>query len=357
MWGTPEEYRSSLNAPSVREAEYEQYEPTETRFITRFNNPKLPPVLDGSGQEILGPISLPEDDLTQTEQFLMAMGGRNETEQVILQEPSFNINEQNLEETTASGPRLPVELRNVDDLPCLEELIDAFTQLWEVLPEDHPDIVNLRTAIHKVRDHRIMMSEQDDTQTEFDKTYDGSQINNVQFNPYEEAERFFDQQMQVLEKSFEELAIEPIEVQIPDVLENQAVDSEIMPDGILSDVPFIGEQPLEQIVEQEGLFEASAPDFMEQNIMPDGLTTDLDMPGIAAEAAEYDVGPAVDEINQAIDQVSQEPMPLELEPDPWQMQYDPFDMMNQMFDYRTQYMADPFQIGGGFGPLGPMPGP
>ena len=70
--------------------------------------------------------------------------------------------------------------------------------------------------MRKVRDHKIAMSETEDDEAEKAQ---------VQLDPIQEAEQFFDQQMQLLEKSFDMLAEEPGEAQIPDMHEDSFMDS------------------------------------------------------------------------------------------------------------------------------------
>lgn len=96
----PRDYHPSLNAPAVQADEYDPYEPLGVHHIPRPNNPRLPHGLNNSDQEMPIPISLPEDDSTQTEQFLTSMGKMDEIEQVVPEGPFLNINEQNLSKST-----------------------------------------------------------------------------------------------------------------------------------------------------------------------------------------------------------------------------------------------------------------
>lgn len=356
-WALPRDYHPSLNAPAVQADEYDPYEPLEAHHFPRPNNPRLPHGLNDSNQEMPIPISLPEDDSTQTEQFLTAMGKMDEIEQVVPEGPFLNINEQNLSEPAPIESQLPVEKRSIDELPSLEDLKDAFIQLSDVLPDDHPDLVNVRTAMRKVRDHQISLSEMNETDATGFYPIDAEMENDPpQLDPHQEAEQFFNQQMELLEKSFDEPATEPIEVEASDLFENNAFEPALMPDGTLPDTPFVEEQTLEQIVQEESPFEAPAPEFMEQDIMPDEMLPDVGMPYAMPEPAGYDTAMIADEINQAIDDVSQQPMPQEMEPDSFQPQYDPYMMGQDMFD-QMQYMADPFAMPGPCGSMGPMPGP
>jgi hypothetical protein len=316
MWGSPGEYRPSLNAPAVQETEYDPYEPVNLHHIPRHNNPKLPH--DDIDQGIPIPSSIPEDDLTLTEPFLTAMGAKDEIEWAVLEGPRFNINEKDLVESAPTDSQLPVELRSVDEVPSLEDLKDAFVTLVDVLPEDHPDLVNVRTAMRKVRDHHITLSDIEDLEKSSDP---------LRCDPIQEAEQFFEQQMALLEKTFDEPAVQSLE----DVLEAQATEPGMILDELGANALF--EQGLEEIVEQDDPFETPLPEFMGQDVLPAGMD--------------------VDEISHAIDQVSGQP--AEMEPDPFAPQYDPY-IAAQMFDEQIQYMADPFMMPGPVGPM-PMPGP
>ena len=349
--GMPRSYHPSLNAPAVQVDEYDSYEPLGTHRISRPDNPRFPHSFNNHNQEMLFPISLPEDDLTQTEQFLMAMGKRDETEQVVLEEPFLNINENISEVPARDSTQLPVELQSVDELPSLEVLKETFVQLQETLPEDHPDLINVRAAMHKVRDHQISLSEMDETETEAANSYNidaGLKSDPFHLDPYKEAEQFFDQQMTVLEKSFDTPAME--------LVEGQDMDFEIIPDETLPDDSIIQEQTLEQII--EGPFEASAPGFMEQDMMPDEMAADMSMPSAMPEPVGYDAGMAADEINHAMDQAAEQQMTQEPEPCPFQPQYGPFMAPEYMVDPQMQCMPNHMMPGPApFGSAMPCPMP
>ena len=135
MLGTPRAYHPSLHAPAVQETEYEPYEPTETFFP----RPQMHPHRDlgHDAQEMPGGITVPMDDLTLTEQFLMAMGFRNAT-------PNGG-----LEAGSCDDAGLDPMGGKLASHPSLPELAKALMQLSQVLPQDHPDLINLRAAFHE----------------------------------------------------------------------------------------------------------------------------------------------------------------------------------------------------------------
>jgi hypothetical protein len=172
-----------------------------------------------------------------------------------------------------------------------------------------------------------------------------------EFDPYQEAEHIFNQQMQSLESTFEEPTFEPVEMETPEIFEEQP---EMMFEQ-QSDEAFMEADSLEQIVEQEAFYETPPQEFMEQEMMPVEMELEMNMPSAMPELTEFVIDPTIDEINQAIVE-AQQPMPQEMEPDPFQPQYDPY-MMGQIIFDEMQYMADPFMVPGPCGPVGPMPGP
>lgn len=355
-WGTPGEYHPSLNAPAVDWTEYDQYEPLGMHHISGPNNPRLPHDLDDNSREMPIPTSLPEDDLALTEQFLMVMGRRDEIEQGSLEGPRFNINETDLSEPIPFESPLPVEERSIDELPSLEDLKDAFVQLSEVLPEDHPDLVNVRTAMRRVRDHQISLSEMNDMETDALSFYPmGVESDPLNHDPLQEAEQFFNRQMELLGRSFDEPEMGSAGIQTPDLFEGGSLESGILPDETLPDEFFMEEQTLEQMVCDQDPFDAPAPGFMEQDVMPDELLPEMGMPGVMPDPMGYDASMIADEINHAIDEVSQQPL-QEMEPDPFQPEYAPY-MTGQNMLGQMQYMANPFGMPGPYGSMGPMPGP
>jgi len=176
----------------------------------------------------------------------------------------------------------------------------------------------------------------------------GAEMEYEPVDPHQEAQQFFDQQMELLDKSFDE----PAEVGAQDILESQGVKSEMLVDGLQPDESCLEEHALDSTLEQENSFEATVPELEE--LMPDEMAPDTNMPYAVPEQSAYDAGLIADEINQAIDEVSQ--MPQEMEPDPFQPQYDPYMMDQNMLD-QMQYMANPFIMPDPCGPMGPMPGP
>jgi len=342
-WGTPREYHSNLNAPAVDWTDYDQYDPSGMHHISRPVNPRSLLNLNDNSQETSVTSPLPEDDLAHTEQFLMAMGSRDDIEQAPPEGPRFNINEPAAPLPIESQP--PVEDRTIDELPSLEDLKDAFVQLSEALPEDHPDLVNIRTAMRRVRDHQI--SEMNDSETNAQSLYSiDAETDPLEFDPLQEAEQFFNRQMELLEKSFDAPETGMPEIPTPDLLAGGGLESVIEPNDVLPDEHLRAAQALEQIVQADNPFDIPVPGLTEQDMMPDANMSNL-MP----ELEVFDIDPGIAQINQAMDEVSQQPM-QEIEPDPIQPEDDPY-----MIGLQMQYMPDPYAIPSPYGPMGPPPGP
>jgi hypothetical protein len=183
-----------------------------------------------------------------------------------------------------------------------------------------------------------------------------SETDAFQFDPFHEAEQFFNRQMELLDKSFNEPETGMPGIQTSDLFEGESLESVIMPDETLSDEFLMEEQTLEQILHEQDPFDSPASGLIEQGMTFDNAMADMNMPGAAPELTVFDIDPAIDEINQAIDEVTQQAMPQEEEPDPFQPQFDPYMMGQNMFD-QMQYMANPFMMPGPYGPMGSIPGP
>ena len=231
----------------------------------------------------------------------------------------------------------------VRPFPGLSDITDTLSQLEEVLPKDHQDIINLTNAADMLTGGQFSADRQVSQMPEPLSVLEDPYA----IDPHEEAEQFFNQQMQLLEKSFDQPVLEPTEIEIPGRFEEETIESMMM----MSSEPFMEEQTLEEIVQQENPFEAPALEFMEQGMVPNEMLPDMGMPSAMPEPAEYDIGMVADEINQAIDQAA--------EPDPFQQLYDPLIAQQYMFDPMMQYMPNYMMPGPMLlGPnMGPMPGP
>ena len=139
----PSEYHPNINAPAVQGFDYEKMETWDLPVNGTTLDMQRPTSLDLSE---MPPHLFPtaEDDLNLEEQFLMNMGIRPRPQE---------------------GP-IPVELDEIRHLldgvrgtihgneategdvdPRIARITDALSVLEDVLPEDHPDIVNLKTAL------------------------------------------------------------------------------------------------------------------------------------------------------------------------------------------------------------------
>ena len=413
MGGMPREYHPRLNSPGVDRNEYNSYESSQTGFG------RTPPIrtepsnnFNRNASELAGRLSIPTDDLSLDELWAMAM--------LKSPRPQENPIEMSADEFAFVNGEVRTNLNLRDDLkvrplPGFSDITDALSQLEKVLPQDHPDIINLINAADKLTSGQFSAERQASQASEplsvaedsyaidpfeeaeqffnrqmqileksFDQpTVDSTEMenrfesqtieskmmpseilpdmgipgimpghNNYERDPYEETGQAFDRQLQLVEEQFGGHEITPLEAQSQDMFENQDIQPEMMHGEIQPDDPFMEGQTLEEIIQQESPFETSGPEFMEQEMMLDEMLLGMGMLGAMPEPAEYDAGMVADEINQAIDQA--------IEPDPFQPQYDPFMAPQYMFDpqYMPGYMVQgpmPFGPDMGPGPMGPMP--
>ncbi len=280
MHGNPREYRPNINAPSVDWNEYEIYEPMNMPHFSHSDTGRQLHSPDFSNAR---PVfnSMPADDLTLTEQFLQAMGRRNSVEDV----PVCGMDNRDIESSVDSG-----------NIPDFKDLSAALTQLSKVFPQDHPDIVNLKNAMHQLsEDNELPIIEENLSEIKDESSFDS----------FMESEKIFNQQMQVLEKSFEFPVAEPSGIQalqMPDELEDR-------------------ELTIEEIVAQEdnSPVQFAEPGMMQQEVMPENQD--------------------INQIEQAIDQLKEEP-------DSFSMQEDPYLVAQQMFDQQMQFMNNQFTMHG-----------
>jgi hypothetical protein len=376
---SPRDYRPSFNAPSVNWTKYDLYESPQVSFA------HTPPIRTdpsrhfiASSPELFGMLSIPKEDLALEELWLMAMGVRPRPQEgpIVMSADEFAF--VNGEVRTNLNLRDNLKVR---PLPDISDITDALSQLEKVLPKDHPDIINLINAADKLTNGQFSADRQTSQMPEPLSAAENPDV----FDPYEEAEQFFNQQMQILEKSFELPMLESDAV--PQIalhdgtalgtgtfeLEKPAVNHDL--EGIvqadeqlllqaertipvgepafqLDTVPqeMPNESTLEQIIENEATFEPPQQ-FIAEDMMPVA-----DMPGPQApepmvQDFNYGTATVIDEINQAIDQLKEDDM----QQNPFQQLYDPLMAQQYMFDPMMQYMQDYMMPGPmPFGPMGPM---
>jgi hypothetical protein len=370
---SPREYRPSLNAPSIDWDEYNTNEQAGMHHVPARNNIQTyPPLPDIDERQIPGLLSVPQDDMTLEERFLLAMGKRNDRETIPFEhQPRININGHNLDEAAAIDAHLPDEAFDfdnhalcdadsvihdeteekpawlIDDGPAMLstltpedtmhrfiDITDALGQLQKVLPPEHSDIINLRSAMHDILNDPDAMSKLESLAGDIVPTrFSG-------MNPYENDD-IIPQVNGIQEQFFEASQLEQNILSQSGAIEQR----EVFADDFTA-------SGLEQIIEDEQAVFSPEPFFAAEPLMP---IPEMEMP---FEQNIFHENSAFDEINQAIDQITEQPMLQETQPDPFQMQYDPFMERQYMFNpqYRPDYMMPGFDpMNPGFGPMGPMP--
>ena len=346
---TPREYHPRLNQPAVQSTEYEPYDGWGTQHAMRSTDPRLFRNLDHTNEETRPPTY--EHTAAMGEFFLRDMQEKYEAQREdlgatvspdgIQQEPHIDDIGSDLE----SIARTP----NEEERSHFFDMVDALGHLRTVLPEDHPDIVNLRTSVHHMLERAESWIPSDDFGPQ------DWQSNLGTGDPYEnddleEAQQVFEEQLQAIEQTLESPELIPMDYQLPDIFDNpqagldsQPAEFDMIHDEFQPDDPFMEQQSLEEIVEHADPFDVAEQMFMEPEMMAGETSMDMGM----SEMDDLQIDMAHDEIDQAIDQLS--------EPDPLQMPYDQSMVPEYMLDPEMQYMMQ--YMTPGAMPMGPMPGP
>ena len=357
-WATPREYHPDINAPAAQSEEYWPDKDWGSHVVPHSTNSKL--------FRPFPELPVPEEHITYEkskaagEFFLKAIETIYQSLEEGQEVPSLaDIWREHFRD---DGPHMADFYEPMTEMPsetaeesALDDVMRRFINiagalghLQTVFPEDHPDITNLRDALHEILDDPQAMSKLESLADEIGPSILGTG-DPYENDPFEEAEQLFDEQMQSVEIAFNEPMFETPETHSSDIFEEQ---SEIMFEQLPKEA-FPETDNLEQIVQREDSFVASAPAFAEQDPMLAGMMDDMGMPSDIPGLTVFDIDPAIDEINQAMDKVTQQAIPEEMEPDPFQPQDDPY----MMGLYEMQYMANPFGTPGSYEPMGPLPGP
>jgi hypothetical protein len=357
MWGVPQSYHPNLNAPAARSDEYVTDPDWESHQVPFSRQDRvLRPFPEPEPAE-------PEFDYDEAKAhsdfFLKAMevqyASLAEGEEVptladIWREhfsPETELEPEVGEHIDGpAGMDVSPEQRG---LPAFWEIADALGQLQKVLPEDHPDIVNLRAAAHEILQHPELLPQPEDFGVEWIESRLGSgdpyevdlfgepvqeagQMGYGVDGLFEQQETAFEQQMQTLDGLLE--AAEPG----PDIMPATEMAGGL--DAVVeAEDGYPGPGGLEQVIEED-VFGAGPVGLGQEQ--PE--TTESLVPDPLADNA-YGLTPE-DEITQAMSHIAglaeQEP--------------DPLAAAQQMFDEQMQYMDNPFLMPGMSPMMGPAPG-
>jgi len=345
----PSEYHPDINSPAVQSFDYEIAGHSDIPILGTTPEVERPPSFDPPEDPPL-PFSAVEDDLAIEEQFLMNMGARPRP-----QEGPVPVEMDEIRHLLdgARGTIHGDDPLEADIDPRIADITEALSMLEDVLPEDHPDIVNLKAALEVLGEHGPATALSDGTDSAFDP---------IESDPIAEAQQIFDQQMLELDKGFELPAFMDMEGHLIDGFDEQQAALEHMLEHDQAEVSFMEQDGLEQFVGQADPFSPSDQPFMETEMMPGENPAGMGMTDVMPQADGYDMGMVHEEINQAINQVSGQTMPQGPMPeqpanhdfDP--LEEDPWGMQRYMFD--PQYMPNYMMPGPmPFGPMGPVQGP
>ncbi|MFC1603588.1 hypothetical protein ACFL5F_01050, partial [Planctomycetota bacterium] len=272
-WGVPGAYHPNLNAPAAQSEEYWPNENWESHMIPRSTEPRLfRPFPD---------LPAPEEKITyerskaKSDFFLKVMEAMYRPFEEGQEIPSlsdiwrehFRGDEPDMADLYTPNAEMAIEtaaeLTPEDKVRKFVNVISALGHLQTVFPEDHPDIVNLRGAFRDLWDDPETMSKLESIVGDVRPSKLGTG-DPYAIDAFEEAEQLFDQQMQSVESAFDEPMLEPAELHAPDMFDEQPE----MKFEQQHEETFLETESLEQIVEQEHVFGAPVPAFMEQDMMP-----------------------------------------------------------------------------------------
>ena len=389
----PIRYRPNMFSSAVN---WSDYQPDHDDFTHSLRTPQPHHPLDSSLPENPMPVAS-LDELSITEQFLMKMGVRPrpqeesipvEFEEIRHLLDGVRVPLHSLGSNVESGSRQAIPLtdgiqgrihvpENEQNhlLPDLEHITEALDILQDRLPEDHPDIMNLKQAHKQLAWKQIEEIKQDPFFLEhYENPDDDWQSNLGSGNPYENDDLTEHQLIETDEEYIHLASIQDRELVeetelLPDYEESVVQDfqqqffADETTDQPMAEETLVPEPMLEEVVEhgfEQLQFEAGEVEMAGPEAAY-GPTMEIDNAGQPEQPMGFEVfgiDTAFDEINQAMDQMKDQGEQQNQMQDSWQQMNDPYQQMFDMMGMQMQYMANPFQMPGPMGPgYGPMPGP
>ena len=180
-WGLAGDYRPSLHAPAVQVEQYDPYVPSQVR---RALGPDIERSVHGrnnSTPEMPLPSSFSGDELTLIEQFLMAMGKKEEVGFEPPEGPRCSIHDPDRIIPFSCEPPLEAESEETPNNVARRffDITEALGRLHDALPRDHPDIVNLRAAWEEMWDDSEAMSKVDSFPIERDLYFKATTLQEI----------------------------------------------------------------------------------------------------------------------------------------------------------------------------------
>jgi len=346
-WGMPREYHPNWNAPAVQIDEYVTDPDWESHQVPHPRQEKL--LRPFPQREPAEPAFQYEQARELDTFFLKVMemqydphreGGVMPSMADLFMEHFGGLQTGFEEIGDAHGPGdpdLPPQDSTAMGLPQAEDIADALTQLRQVFPEDHPDIVRLEAAMQMLTYPTGGL----DMPIEGGAGMGvGTGGNTYGHSVTEQGDAVCGRHEAAIEQPFG--LPSPGFGGVDEMCESadmgpglEAMLNESMPQQTQ-----LG--GLEQFIEQEGPFEDLPAETMDQEILPDAGGADP-----MADMAAYDETLVMDEIGLAVDQVMEQTPPQEMgsqyEP---QMEQDPFAMAQDIFNQQMQFMANPLMMPG-----------
>lgn len=264
MWGSPREYRPSLNAPAVQSQEYLTNENWDSHMVRHSADPRLSrplPELPVAEEE-----TSYSEFKTASEFFLRVMEiqykpleeGQKIPTSVDIWGELFGPFEEDILNAEIKAKAIP-ESTPEDVVREFIDIAGALDHLQTVFPPEHPDITSLKTALDDILDDPEARSKLESIAGDLESSNLGTDDPYAN-DPFEAAEQCPDEQMEVINKAFERPPMSLAADAGPG--ENRALSGDYIFDESLID-----QGGFEQVIGQEGLFDAEAPGIGQEEIM------------------------------------------------------------------------------------------
>jgi len=308
-------YHPWLNSPNIDWSEYEPYEGDEDYRVRQTSDSKMfRPFVELPEQ--VSNVPTYESVLPINQFLLKHMQEIYDLQRDVLADLADDESrELQIEDTLCDLLPIPADEVPVEELPDSLTLREVLHDLQSCLPEDHSDIVNLRTALRRVGEFEMHHVPEPVTSGPIEDLTAA-----YEHDPVQEAEQIFNQQMQEFDKAFELPEVMDMDDHSPDIHGYQQAEFDMMLEQTVPDASLMDQGSLEQIAEQA-----------ETEMMPDAIPGDMDM--------------IHEEVDQAIDQLSEQ-----LTPDYDPLMEETWEMQQYLFDpqYMPHYMMPgpiPFGLG------------
>ncbi len=351
---TPKTYDLPLDTPAVRQTQYDQYDSQIAHHFIEMQETAEPV------HEIQRNI---KKDILASHKDHIAFINDLKNENIEVSERLLDVSDIWKEHTsdhstTLDSPAVTDRVINLDtllneseSLPDPADVLDSFAQLKKALPDDHPDVVNLRSQVNFIMDNLELFPQPEDfgivRDFELDMTnpYLDDDLDENS-DPFHEQNLMNTQQLEVNEEILEH-----------NLMSNESLfeseDTQYTLNDMLSceTESFDG---IEQVVQQDNSMMSSPEHSFQEPAMEGEAMVPFDNMEYGPDQNNVQ---AMNEIDQAIDSIGNQPQESNTDPVPQQIQPDPL-IQQQMYeeDLLNQHLNNPYQMPGMSNPFGPAPG-